>query len=76
MSKQKPNRTSLVFFRTLDKKNVFHVGIFIGQNDFIHAPGKHRTVTRSTLANPYFKKHFLGAKSFLQTIGPQKKSLE
>jgi cell wall-associated NlpC family hydrolase len=55
----------LVFFNAPDKKDSFHVGIFIGQNIFIHAPGKGRTVTRSTLTNPYFKRYFKGGRTFL-----------
>ncbi len=55
----------LVFFNAPDKKTGFHVGIFIGQNAFVHAPGKGRTVLRSTLANPYFKRYFKGGRSFL-----------
>ncbi|MCG8633169.1 MAG: C40 family peptidase [Desulfobacterales bacterium] len=55
----------LVFFNAPDKKNAVHVGIFIGRNNFVHAPGKGRTVIRSTLTNPYFKRYLKGARSFL-----------
>ncbi len=55
----------LVFFNAPEKKTGFHVGIFIGDNAFVHAPGKGRTVLRSTLENPYFKRYFKGARSFL-----------
>jgi len=55
----------LVFFTTPEKKTNLHVGIFIGNSQFIHAPGKGRKVRYANLENPYFKQHYKGAKSYL-----------
>jgi len=55
----------LVFFNTPEKKTGLHVGIFIGNSQFIHAPGRGRRVRVASLENPYFKQHFKGAKSYL-----------
>lgn len=55
----------LVFFTTPEKKTGLHVGIFIGNSQFIHAPGKGRRVRLANLENPYFKRYFKGAKSYL-----------
>lgn len=55
----------LVFFSAPGKKTYIHVGIYTGANAFIHAPGKGRQITRSNLDNSYFRRHFLGARTFL-----------
>ncbi len=55
----------LVFFNSPDKKNRFHVGIYIGKNSFVHAPGRGRKVRQAALDTPYFRQYFLGARSFL-----------
>ncbi|MCA1793054.1 MAG: C40 family peptidase [Desulfobacteraceae bacterium] len=55
----------LVFFLIPDKKTAFHVGIYVGENQFIHSPGRGKQVIRSHLDNPYFKKNYAGARSFL-----------
>ena len=55
----------LVFFATASKGEVSHVGIYIGGDLFIHAPGRGHRITRDRLADPYFKERFLGARSFL-----------
>ncbi|MCD4655062.1 C40 family peptidase [bacterium] len=43
----------LVFFRTGAGKDITHVGIYIDQNQFIHAPGKGKTVGVATLSDKY-----------------------
>lgn len=55
----------LVFFSNPDASKSFHVGIYIGDGLFIHAPGRNRLVTYAQLENPYFKKHYIGSKTFL-----------
>lgn len=55
----------LVFFSAPDKKTSYHVGIYIGNNIFVHAPGRGRKVRKAALDNQYFSQHFLGARSFL-----------
>lgn len=52
----------LVFFNT-DGRAFSHVGIYIGNNEFIHAPSS-RTgrVSIASLSNPYWRRHFNGAR--------------
>lgn len=50
----------LLFFKR--KKRIGHVGIYIGDNMFIHAAGKGKGVIISPIDSPYFKKTFVGAK--------------
>lgn len=40
-----------------------HVGIYLGRNLMIHAPGRGRTVEYAHLNYPYWKEHFIGAGS-------------
>lgn len=51
----------LVFFRTY-AKFPSHVGIYLGDNRFIHASSTERKVTIDRLDAPYFIKRFIGAR--------------
>lgn len=53
----------LVFFKR--RGYVGHVGVYIGNNLFIHASQKNRKVTIASLDNPYFKKHFVSARRYI-----------
>lgn len=50
----------LVFFNTL-KKAFSHVGIYIGDNKFIHAPSTGKVVQVDSMQNSYWASHFEGA---------------
>ena len=50
----------LVFFNTL-KKAFSHVGIYLGDNKFIHAPRTGKTVQVDSLQNSYWASKFEGA---------------
>ena len=54
----------LVFFRTY-ASFPSHVGIYLGNNLFIHASSKGRKVKVDNLEAPYFVKRFIGAKRLL-----------
>ncbi|WP_035236708.1 C40 family peptidase [Desulfobacter vibrioformis] len=56
----------LIFFSVPRRRGVVHVGIYIGKGQFIHAPGRGRKVTLTSLDNVYFKKHFITAGHFLK----------
>jgi murein DD-endopeptidase len=53
----------LLFFNESGKK-YSHVGIYIGNNLFVHAPSTGKTVRKDSLLDAYWKKHFLGARRF------------
>jgi cell wall-associated NlpC family hydrolase len=56
----------LVFFITKIRGNhIDHVGIYIGEQKFIHAPGKGRSVETASLTETYWKKRYKGAGSYL-----------
>jgi peptidoglycan endopeptidase LytE len=46
----------LVFFRT--RRSLGHVGIYIGNNEFVHASSTNRVVRIDRMDTPYFQKRF------------------
>ncbi|MCM3670884.1 LysM peptidoglycan-binding domain-containing protein [Mesobacillus maritimus] len=58
----KPAVGDLVFFENTYKKGISHVGIYLGNNQFIHAGND--KVEISSLNNSYYKKHFDSFKRF------------
>lgn len=55
----------LVFFGTAKKGRVNHVGIYIGGGKFIHAPSRGKTVRQANLGDAYWKRVYLGGRSYL-----------
>lgn len=53
----------LVFFR-MGTGAVSHVGIYIGGNSFVHAPGTGKEIRVSSLKKQYFSKNYAGARRF------------
>jgi cell wall-associated NlpC family hydrolase len=53
----------LVFFG--NKGNVSHVGIYVGEGRFVHAPSTGGTVRLDRLDGPYWRDHYSGAKRVL-----------
>jgi peptidoglycan DL-endopeptidase LytE len=49
----------LVFFRT--RRPVGHVGIYVGNNEFVHASSRDKVVRIDSLNTPYFNKRFVRA---------------
>jgi cell wall-associated NlpC family hydrolase len=48
----------LVFFQ--DQRKLSHVGIYLGDNRFVHAPSSGSTVRVSTLDSAYYRRHLVG----------------
>lgn len=55
----------LVFFAISKGRNVSHVGIYAGDDTFIHAPGRGKRVRIDSLSNRYFKSRYVGARTYL-----------
>ncbi len=66
VKKSKLNPGDLVFFETY-KPGPSHVGIYIGNNQFIHASPRNGVIT-SNLNDPYFKKRYIGAKTLFSNV--------
>ncbi len=61
----KPNELQpgdLVFFKNTYRHGLSHVGIYIGDNHFIHAAGRGKGVRLSRIDEGYHKAHWAGAR--------------
>ncbi|MDH3420152.1 MAG: C40 family peptidase [Gammaproteobacteria bacterium] len=47
----------VVFFQ--DQEKLSHVGIYLGQRRFIHAPSSGRTVSVANIDSPYYQEHLV-----------------
>ena len=54
----------MVFFRTLGRGRISHVGLYIGNGEFIHAPSSGKTIKTEKLSTPFYAKNYLGAHTF------------
>jgi cell wall-associated NlpC family hydrolase len=52
----------LVFFKNTYKRGISHVGVYTGNNKFVHAAGKHKGVMITKLSDPYYQLHYAGAR--------------
>lgn len=59
------DKGDLLFFATGWGDTVSHVGIYIGEGRFIHAPGQGKTVRIASLDSKYHRRCFVGARSYL-----------
>ena len=55
----------LVFFATSGGRRVSHVGIYVGNGRFIHAPGRGKRIRAELLTKKYFKTRYVGARTYL-----------
>lgn len=62
IAKEELTPGDLVFFKTYSRRYASHVGIFLGDNKFIHASSKGKKVEIANLDAPYYSKRFIGAK--------------
>lgn len=56
VSREKLTEGDLVFFHT--KRSLGHVGIYIGNNEFVHASSKGKIIRVDSLDTPYYQKRF------------------
>ena len=67
VSKDELKFGDLVFFNTRKTNNPGHVGIYLGDNQFVHA-SKTYGVTVSSLDANYYKKRYAGARRMMDNI--------
>jgi hypothetical protein len=58
------SKADLVFFATTGESRISHVGIYIGEDRFIHAPGRGKRVRIASLSKTYFRRRYMGAKNY------------
>ncbi|WP_322013974.1 C40 family peptidase [Paraburkholderia sp. J12] len=68
MSNLKPG--DLVFFNTM-RRTFSHVGIYIGDNKFVHSPSTGSTIRVDDLDDGYWEKRFTGARRVETSFTPQ-----
>jgi cell wall-associated NlpC family hydrolase len=56
IEKEELEEGDLVFFQT--RRPIGHVGIYIGNNEFVHASHRGKVVRIDSLDTPYFQKRF------------------
>jgi len=66
VTRDRLQKGDLVFFSASPGRPVSHVGIYVGENIFIHAPGKGKKVREESLDGRYFKERFSGARVYLK----------
>lgn len=61
ISRNKLKEGDLLFFHT-NRSGVSHVGIYIGNNNFIHAANRRCGVITTSIDDPYFSQRYRGAR--------------
>ncbi len=59
-------QADLVFFATESRRKPTHVGLYLGEGRFIHSPSSGEVVRIDALADGYYQRHYLGARSYLE----------
>lgn len=67
VSKEQMLPGDLVFFKNAGR-SAAHVGIYIGNREFIHASRKYGTIRQARLDTPYWQKRFQGARRLAQSL--------
>ena len=65
ISRRKLKFGDLVFFRDIESKGISHVGIYVGNNEFVHASLSKGVVT-SSMNQPYYKQRYVSARRLLR----------
>lgn len=59
------SKGDLIFFATSGGRKVSHVGIYVGKNEFIHAPGRGKRIRIDSLSREYYRRRYVGARTYL-----------
>lgn len=65
IAKKDLRKGDLVFFATKGGKRVTHVGMYVGDGKFIHAPRTGKTVRIARLSSRFFRRTYVGARTYL-----------
>lgn len=60
------DKGDLVFFATSGGRRISHVGVYAGDESFIHAPGRGKTIRADSLSNRYYAAKYVGARTYLK----------
>ncbi len=59
------SKGDLVFFATSRRGKISHVGIYVDEDKFIHAPGRNKRIRFDSLSKGYFRRRYVGARTYL-----------
>lgn len=62
IAKQNMQPGDLVFFKNTYKRGVSHVGVYVGDGNFVHASSGGRQVRVDSLSRAYYVRHWAGAR--------------
>ena len=65
VAKKQLKKGDLVFFATKGGKRVTHVGMYAGNNQFIHAPRTGKTVRFANLSSKFWRQTYVGGRTYL-----------
>lgn len=65
VAKKNLQKGDLVFFATKGGKRVTHVGMYVGNGKFIHAPRTGKTVRVASLSNKFWRNTYAGGRAYL-----------
>jgi len=65
IEEKKLEKGDLVFFSTTGTGKISHVGIYAGNGQFIHAPGRGKKIRADKLSHAYYRKRYQGGRSYL-----------
>jgi len=69
--KDRLEKGDLVFFSASPGGERSHVGIYIGRDAFIHAPGAGKKVRQESLESDYFRENFRGGRAYVEELSSQ-----
>jgi cell wall-associated NlpC family hydrolase len=58
----------LVFFKNTYRHGISHVGIYVGEGEFVHAASRRGRVAVSRIDEPYFAKRYAGARRVVEEV--------
>jgi hypothetical protein len=65
VNRSRLSKGDLVFFATSGGRRISHVGIYVGEDKFIHAPGRNKRIRFDSLSKRYFRRRYAGARTYL-----------
>ncbi len=72
VAKDRLEKGDLVFFSSTPGGERSHVGIYVGGDAFVHAPGTGKKVRRESLESRYFRNNFRGGRAYLGDLTARK----
>jgi len=66
IEREELEKGDLIFFSSTGDKKVSHVGLYTGDNRFIHAPGKGKTIRSDSLSDVYYDSRYSGARRYVR----------